>query len=47
MTVCPGVAQACLIVGVTWIWSQTDGILSLGTTSLLVPETFKFKHFEM
>ena len=50
MTVCPGVAQACLIVAVTWIWSLTDGNLSclcLGTTSLLVPGTFKFKNFEM
>ena len=43
------VAQACSKVGVVWIWSQTDRNLSylcLVTTSLLVPETFKFKKFE-
>ena len=35
--------------GVTCLWSPKDGNLSylcLGTTSLLVPETFKFKNFE-
>ena len=33
-----------------WMWSPTDGNLShlcLETMSLLVPETFKFKNFEM
>ena len=44
LTVCPGVAQVCSKVGVTWMWSPIDGNLSdlrLGATSLLVPETFK------
>ena len=41
ITVCLGVAQACSKVA--WMWSSTDGNLSylcLGTTSLLVPETY-------
>ena len=45
-TVCLGVAQVCSKLGVAWMQSPTDGNLSglrLGTTSLLVPETFKFK----
>ena len=49
IAVCPGVAQACSKVVVAWMWSPTDGNLSylcLGTTSLLVTETFKFKNFE-
>ena len=44
MTKCPGVAQVCSKVGVTWMWSPIDGNLSglcLGATFLLVPETFK------
>ena len=49
MTVCPGVAQVCSKVVVTWTWSLTNGNLSylcLENTSLLVPETFKFKNFK-
>ena len=45
----PVVDKACSKVGVEWTWSPTDGNLSylcLGATSLLVPETFKFKNFE-
>ena len=46
---CPGVAQADSKVVVAWMWSLTDGNLSylcLGTTFLLVAETFKIKNFE-
>ena len=49
LTVCPGVGQACSKVVLALMWPSTDGNLSylyLGTTSLLVPETFKFKNFE-
>ena len=49
ITICPGVAQAWSKVGVVWMWSLTDGNLSylcLGATSLLVPETFKFKNLK-
>ena len=45
----PRVGQACSKVGVTVMMSPKDGNLSylcLGATSLLVPETFKFKNFE-
>ena len=45
-TECLGAFQACSSVGVTWMWSPIHGSLSgfcLGTTYLLVPETFKFK----
>ena len=41
--------QACSNQGVAWMWSPTDGNISylcLGATSLLVPETFKYKNFE-
>ena len=44
-----GVAQADSKVVVAWMWSLTDGNLSylcLGTTFLLVAETFKIKNFE-
>ena len=43
-----GLARAYLKVVVAWIWSPTDENLlyfCLGTTSLLVPETFKLKSF--
>ena len=46
---CPEVAQADSKVVVAWMWSLTDGNLSylcLGTTFLLVAETFKIKNFE-
>ena len=41
--------QACSKVIVAWMCSPADGnlwYLCLGTTSLLVPETFKFRNFE-
>ena len=43
------VAQGSSKVVVAWMWSPTDENLSylcLGTTPLLVLETFKFKNFE-
>ena len=43
------IAQACPKEGVAWMWSPTNGNLSsfyLGATSLMVPETFKFKNSE-
>ena len=46
ISICLGVAQPSSKVGVAWMWSPTDGNLSglsLGATSLLVPETFEFK----
>ena len=49
MIVCSGVAQAYSKVVAAWMWSPTDGNLSylcLGTTSLLIPETFKLENFE-
>ena len=50
MTVCPRVAQACLNsrsgMDIGMDMAQIDGNLSLGTTSLFVPDTFKFKNFE-
>ena len=47
--VCSGVAQAYSKVAVAWMRSPKDGntsYLCFGTTSLLVPETLKFKKFE-
>ena len=41
--------SSCSKVVVAWMWSPTYenlSNLSLGTTSLLVSETFKFKNFE-
>ena len=49
MIVCSGVAQAYSKVVAAWMWSPTYGNLSylcLGTTSLLISETIKFKNFE-
>ena len=42
---CPDILK----IAVAWMWSLTHGNLSylcLRTTSLLVPDTFKFKNFE-